>query len=214
MADVDAAFFLGWLATIAFLVRLLPQPLRLARTGVPNGVSGIAVMNIALTELAWLLYGLVEGLVPVWAVSVPAFPLGMWTVVLLRDRITRSDVMVSGLWLTAIVVGFATGTLAVVLAASVVVNYGPQVLTALRGRHLEGLAPATWFLALADAGLWGAYGVAVGDPALMAYCVVMTVFALIILWRIWRSRQQTVVLLARPGRPEQPTSAPAFGDRR
>lgn len=193
---VDAELILGSLATVAFLARLLPQPLRLLRTGVPNGVSAVAVINIALTELAWLLYGFVEGLVPVWLVSLPAFPLGMWTVVLLRDRITRRDLLVSGLWLLAILVGFATGTLAVILGASVVVNYGPQVITVLRGRHLEGLAPATWFLALADASLWGAYGLAVGDPALLGYCVVLLAFSLVILWRIWRTRQQTSVLVA------------------
>jgi uncharacterized protein with PQ loop repeat len=196
VADVDAAFVLGWLATIAFLVRLLPQPIRLVRTGIPNGVSAVAIMNIALTELAWLLYGLIEGLVPVWAVSLPALPLGLWTVVLLRHQITRRDLAVSGVWLAAIAIGFLTGTLAVILAASVVVNYGPQVLTAVRGRDLDGLAPATWMLALADAGLWGAYGVAVGDPALVGYCVVLTLFSLVILWRIWRTREEAVVALA------------------
>jgi uncharacterized protein with PQ loop repeat len=194
VADVDAAFVLGWLATVAFLVRLLPQPIRLVRTGIPNGVSSIAIMNIALTELAWLLYGVIEGLLPVWAVSLPALPLGLWTVVLLRHQITRRDLLVSGAWLLAIVVGFATGTLAVILAASVFVNYGPQVLTALRGEHLEGLAPATWFLALLDAGLWGAYGVAVGDPALLGYCIILTLFALVILWRIWRTREDAIAL--------------------
>jgi uncharacterized protein with PQ loop repeat len=192
VADLDAAFVLGWLATVAFLVRLLPQPLRLIRTGVPDGVSCIAAMNIALTELAWLLYGLIEGLVPVWVVSVPALPLGAWTVVLLRRQITRRDLLVSGSWFAVIVLGFVTGTLAVILAASVLVNYGPQVLTAIRGHHLEGLAPVTWFLAFADAGLWGAYAVAVGDPALLGYCVILTACAATILWRIWRTREEDV----------------------
>jgi uncharacterized protein with PQ loop repeat len=194
VGEVDAAFVLGWLATVAFLVRLLPQPLRLIRTGVPNGVSPIAVMNIALTELAWLLYGVVEGLVPVWVVSLPAFPLAAWTAVLMRDRITRRDLTISGLWLAAIAVGFVTGTLAVVLTASVFVNYWPQVYTALRGRHLEGLAPATWYLAILDATLWGAYAIAVGDPALIGYCIILNVFSLTILWRIWRTREDAVVL--------------------
>lgn len=196
MADLDAAFVLGWLATVAFLVRLLPQPLRLIRTGVPNGVSSIAIMNIALTELAWLLYGLIEGLAPVWVVSVPALPLGLWTVFLLRRQITRRDLLVSGSWLVIIAVSLLSGTLALILATSVLVNYGPQVLTAIRGRNLEGLAPATWFLALVDAALWGAYGVAVGDAALLGYCAILTTFALVILWRIRQTAdvEQSVAL--------------------
>lgn len=182
------AVLLGWLATAAFLVRLLPQPVRLVRTGVPHGVSPMAVLNIALTELAWLVYGLSEGLVPVWAVSLPAFPLGMWTVVLVRRQFTRRDLAGSSVWLLAIVVGWVTGTLAVVLAVSVLVNYGPQVVAAVRGHRLEGLAPATWYLALADAALWGAYGLAVDDPALLGYCAVLTISAAVILVRIARTR--------------------------
>jgi uncharacterized protein with PQ loop repeat len=190
VARTEIAVLLGWLATFAFLIRLLPQPIRLMRTGVPDGVSPMAVMNIALTELAWLLYGLIEGLVPVWVVSVPALPLGLWTVVLIRQQITRRDLLGSGVWLATIALGWLTGMLAVVLAASVLVNYGPQVVTALRGRRLDGLAPATWWLALADATLWGAYGIAVGDPALIGYCVVLTASALVILWRIRRTSQE------------------------
>jgi uncharacterized protein with PQ loop repeat len=190
----DVAVLLGWLATVAFLVRLLPQPIRLMRTGVPDGVSPMAVMNIALTELAWLLYGLIEGLVPVWVVSLPALPLGLWTVVLIRRQITARDLLGSGVWLAAIVLGWLTGALAVVLAASVLVNYGPQVVTAVRGHRLEGLAPATWWLALADASLWGAYGVAVGDPALVGYCVVLSASAAVILWRIWRTRAEPLAV--------------------
>ena len=181
---------LGWLATFAFLIRLLPQPIRLMRTGVPDGVSPMAVMNIALTELAWLSYGLIEGLVPVWVVSLPALPLGLWTVVLIRRQITRRDLLGSGIWLATIALGWATGALAVVLAASVLVNYGPQVVTSLRGHRLEGLAPATWWLALVDASLWGAYGFAVGDPALIGYCIILTASAVVILWRIWRTREE------------------------
>jgi uncharacterized protein with PQ loop repeat len=192
----EVAVLLGWLATFAFLIRLLPQPIRLMRTGVPDGVSPMAVMNIALTELAWLSYGLIEGLVPVWVVSVPALPLGLWTVVLLRRQLTRRDLLGSGVWLATIVLGWATGTLAVVLAASVFVNYGPQVVTAVRGHHLQGLAPTTWWLALADASLWGAYGFAVGDPALVGYCVILTASAFVILWRIWRTSEEEQEALA------------------
>jgi uncharacterized protein with PQ loop repeat len=186
MAGGEVAVVLGWLATAAFLVRLIPQPLRLLRTGVPHGVSPMAVVNIVLTEIAWLTYGLVENLVPVWVVSLPAVPLGLWTVFLVRRQITRTDLFGSGLWLLAIVTGALTGMLAAVLVLSVLVNYGPQVVTAVRATNLQGLAPATWYLALLDAALWGAYGVAVGDPALLGYCAVLAVSAAVILGRLWQ----------------------------
>ena len=84
-----SASAVGWVASIVFLARLLPQPIRLFRTGVPNGVSPLAMMNSAVSDIAWVLYGLSAGLAPVWVVALLALPPGIWTIVLLRDRITR-----------------------------------------------------------------------------------------------------------------------------
>ena len=52
---------LGLLASGVFLVRLLPQPVRLARTGVASGVSPLAALNSMLTMVAWVAYGLIVG---------------------------------------------------------------------------------------------------------------------------------------------------------
>jgi hypothetical protein len=67
-------------------------------------------------------------------------------------------------------------------------------VTAIRGSRLEGLAPATWYLALADAGLWGAYGLAVGDPALIGYCAALASAAVVILARIAHERSSTATV--------------------
>jgi uncharacterized protein with PQ loop repeat len=194
MGDAGWVVMLGWLAAVVVIVRMIPQPVRLVRTGVPHGVSALAVINIALTELAWIVYGLSENLAPVWVLSLFAFPAGLWTVYLLRDRIARPDLFGAAVWSASIVLGALTGTLALVLALSVVVNYGPQVLTAIRGTRLEGLAPATWYLALADAGLWGAYGLAIGDPALIGYCVALASAAVVILARIVSERSSPITV--------------------
>jgi uncharacterized protein with PQ loop repeat len=192
LSDLALADVLGIVAMVAFLVRLVPQPVRLARTGVPDGVSPMTAINIALTEVAWLVYGLIEGLVPVWLVSVPALPLALWTVVLLRHRTTRRDLLGSGLWLAVIAVTWGAGVLGIALALSVLVNYGPQVVTALRDDRLDGLAPATWWLAIVDAATWSAYGLAVADPELLLYGAVLATSAVIILVRI-RVTSRTVV---------------------
>jgi len=181
---VDLPTVVGIVASVAFLVRLLPQPLRLARTGVPDGVSPMAAINIAVSELAWLVYGLVEGLVPVWAVSLVSLPLALWTVGLLRRQVGRRDLAGGAAWLAVMAATWALGILGLALALSVVVNYGPQVVTALRSDRLEGLAPATWWLALLDAATWGAYGLVVADPELILYTVVLSTSAGIILVRI------------------------------
>jgi uncharacterized protein with PQ loop repeat len=185
---VELATALGILATVAFLVRLMPQPIRLMRTGVPDGVSPLMAMNIALTELAWLVYGLMAGLVPVWAVSLPAFPLAVLTVVLLRRQITRFDLLGACLWLVVISLAWAGGALGAVLGLSVVVQYGPQVWTAVRSDRLDGISPVMWKLALVDALAWGAYGLAVGDPALLGYTVMLSAASAVILVRLAQTR--------------------------
>jgi uncharacterized protein with PQ loop repeat len=185
---VELATALGILATVAFLVRLLPQPIRLMRTGVPDGVSPLMAMNIGLTELAWLVYGLIAGLVPVWAVSLPAFPLAVLTVVLLRRQITRFDLLGACLWLVVISLAWAGGALGAVLGLSVIVQYGPQVWTAVRSDQLDGISPAMWKLAFVDALTWGAYGLAVGDPALLGYTVMLSTASAIILVRLAQTK--------------------------
>jgi uncharacterized protein with PQ loop repeat len=183
---------LGLLASGVFLVRLLPQPVRLARTGVAAGVSPLAALNSMLTMVAWVSYGLIVGLPLVWAVSVVALIPGVWTVILLRRDVSRRDLTWAGAWLALQVVAAALGLLVAVLAVGVLVTQGPQVLRALRESDLRGLAAATWWLSLLDATTWGAYGVAVGDEALVAYGIVLSTSACIVLSRIHITRRAFV----------------------
>jgi glucose uptake protein GlcU len=94
------------------------------------------------------------------------------------------------------VVAAALGLLVAVLALGVLVTQGPQVLRALRESDLRGLASATWWLSLLDATTWGAYGLAVGDPALVAYGVVLSTSAGIVLCRIRLTRRALVEVAA------------------
>ena len=182
---------LGWLASLVYLARLLPQPFRLARTGVPVGISTIAAMNAVISDVAWIAYGLQAGLVPVWLVAVIGVVPGVWTVALLRGEIRRGDVLRSGIWLAVIGLAAATGALGVILAASVLVNMGPQVAKAIRSSDLRGLSAFTWLIAIGDGLLWGAYGAVVDDQALVGYGVVLVTSALIVLVRMARTRSFT-----------------------
>jgi len=179
-----AATVLSIVAPVVYLVRLLPQPLRLYRTGVAAGVSPLSAMNGVIGDVGWLAYGLSAGLPAVWVVSSLALVPAVWTVALLRREISRVDVAGAAAWAVVLVVSAALGVVGLSLAAGVVVSQGPQVLEALRDDDLSGIAPSTWWVAVADAATWGAYGVAVGDVALMGYGVVLSVAAAVVLARI------------------------------
>lgn len=176
--------WIGWLASVVFLARLVPQPVRLWRTGVCDGVSPLASLNATASAVAWAVYGFTVDLVVVWAVSLLALVPSVMQVILLRERATRRDVVGGGLWIAVIVAAWSTGLLAGILAVTVVVNQGPQVWAAVRGADLDGIAPATWWIAVSDAVLWGSYGVAVGDAALMGYGTVLLAAATTILTRL------------------------------
>ena len=183
------ATVLALVASAVFLVRLLPQPIRLARTGSASGVSALAALTSVLTTGGWLAYGLWAGLPVVWAVSVVALIPGIWTVVLLRRETTRLDVAAAGSWLGVQVVAAAVGLFAAVLAAGVLVTQGPQVVKSVRESDLSGIAPATWWISVLDAATWGAYGVAIGDAALMGYGVVLMGSAAVVLSRVYWTRR-------------------------
>jgi uncharacterized protein with PQ loop repeat len=175
---------LALIASSVFLLRLLPQPVRLVRHGVDAGVSPLAAMNAVVADSAWLAYGLWAGIPAVWIVSVLALIPGLWTVALLRHKARAREVGLAALWAGAIALSAPLGVLAGALGAGVIVTHGPQVLTALRESDLRGIAPMTWRLALADALCWGAYGWAIADPALLGYFAVLSTSAVIVLVRL------------------------------
>ncbi|MGQ0830947.1 MAG: hypothetical protein ACT4OV_04650 [Microthrixaceae bacterium] len=174
----------GLVASGVFLARLLPQPIRLARTGVVAGVSPLAGFNSVITAVAWTAYGVTARLPLVAIVSALAVIPSAWTALLLIRSATRPDWLGGGAWAGIVLVAAVTGRLGFVLAGSVLLTIGPQVVVAVRGEDLRGIAPATMWIALGDASLWGLYGLTLGDGALMAYGLVLFSSAAIVLARI------------------------------
>lgn len=195
MSGTDA---LGYFASAVFLVRLLPQPIRLARDGRPAGVSALAALNAVVSAFAWTAYGLIAGLPVVWVVSILALIPGIWQAFLLRRELTRRDLVWASAYVAALSVAYAAGLLGAALAGTVLVTAGPQLYQALTETDLSGLAPNTWRIALLDAASWGLYGLALGDFALLGYFVVLTASAAIILIRIRQTRAAAAAAAATP----------------
>lgn len=190
---------LSLLASVIFLIRLIPQPARLWRTGVTAGVSPVAAANAVTSASAWLVYGASRGLLVVWAVSVAALVPGLWTVSLLRREFGRLEVLATGAVAGTFVLSAAVGVFGAALALGVLATAGPQVWRSVRHSDLWGIAPATWFVAIADAVSWGAYGVLIHDGALQGYGVVLFAGAAIVLGRVaWTRRRVVSAQVASP----------------
>jgi len=179
-----SATTLSVVASAVFLLRLLPQPIRLWRSGVADGVSPLAAFNGVLVTVAWLVYGLVMDLPAVWIVSAMALLPGIWQAVLLIPQSRRVDVLGAVALAGVVLVAAMTETLGAALGLGVVVSTGPQVVTALRGRELDGISPLTWWVSIIDATLWGCYGVLMHDAALIGYGAVLAGFSVLVLVRL------------------------------
>ena len=164
------------LASGAFLVRLVPQPLKLARTGCVAGVSTTAALNATVAAMVWTLHGITHHQPVVTWVSLASLVPCAWTVALLWRVISARDLAWAAGWLAVALGSWATPFAALVLSATVVVTNGPQVAAALRQDDLDGLAPGTWWWMVADGATWSAYGTLLADPALVGYgiaCIAM-----------------------------------------
>lgn len=181
---MSVSMVVGLVASGVFLVRLLPQPMRLARTGVVAGVSPLAALNSVITAVAWAAYGVTAALPVVAIVSALALLPSAWSAALLLPSARRSDWLGAGVWAGVVLSAAATHRLGFVLAGSVLLTIGPQVIVALRADDLRGIAPATMWIALCDASTWGLYGLTLSDGPLMAYGVILFTSATIVLTRI------------------------------
>jgi uncharacterized protein with PQ loop repeat len=190
---VTATTVLAVIASVVYLGRLLPQPVRTLRTGRVEGVSALAAINGLVADAAWLVYGVVAHVPAIWLVSVPSLALSAWLLYLLRREVSGRDLALGSTWLAVLAGAGAGGLLAPALAGTVVLTCGPAVWEAYRVDRPAGLSAGTWWLALVDAGTWGAYGLALGDRALELYAGVLTVTAVSLLARL-RSRRARLAL--------------------
>lgn len=199
MSRID---LLGLLASAVFLVRLLPQPVRLARAGRPAaGVSALAALHAVTAALAWIAYGLERGLPVVWGVSVLALVPSLWQLTLVWPTVVRRDLAWAIAFVAVLGGAWTLGAFAIALSATAAVTLAPQVRTALVGDDLSGLAPATWWVAIGDATVWGAYGLVVHDRALLGYFGVLVSASAVVLARIASTSR------VRPVRPAAPAEA-------
>ena len=178
----------GWLGGLIFVLRLVPQPLRLWRTGVRDGVSWLATVNGIVSTSGWLAYGVLVERPVLWVPSIVALVPEVVTLVLLgvRPPDRRQFVMFLG-WFILVALAYPVGGVAALggmIGLGVVVGVTPAVVTALRNDNLEGIARRTWQIALLDAALWGAYGFGTAEPLTAFYGIVLGTGASIILYRV------------------------------
>ncbi len=190
MKPVDAA---ALVATILSGISLLPQISKLFRTGDLRGISPTWPVFGVVTNVAWLAYLTSRQL---WAaIASPLLMVVLYGVIIgavarlgmpLARGMGRGVAWGAALAATGAIGGW-TG-LGFVLGWSYVLQVAPQVTAAYRSPHPAGIAPATWFVAIGETGLWGLYGIVRHDVPVTTFGVIGVAAALVILGRYYATR--------------------------
>jgi len=161
------------IANVVGVAMLIPQAVRLHRTGQLGGISAHWIGFGLMMNAGWLVYGLVKDLPGLIPVSAAAFGVYVW---IFRRAMTlsRSVAVTAATSAVALaVVSFVVALVAGVTVAGIwlgllyTVQFLPAAIEAVIADDLSGLAPATWALALLEAVIWTYYGVATGDLSLL-----------------------------------------------
>ena len=195
MSRAEFANLVGIVATAVTFVQILPQIVRLIRTGRTEGVSPAWAAGGATINLGWLAY-VIEGrfwvTIPSIIVAIISFALALY--LLYRNGASiRAGLLMSGaIAVASVAIQQAAGwtALGTVLGLSNGLYLGPSVLAAWRSRAPVGVSPVTWMLTVLEGLKWGFYGVLVEAVPIMVYGSTAILLALLVLLRLWVARDR------------------------
>jgi uncharacterized protein with PQ loop repeat len=180
-------------ATVLAGVALIPQIRRLVTTKISDGVSPTWAGFGVVTNAAWAIYLASQSL---W-LAIPstlvvsvfyAATLGVLTRLRSPARAAVVSSAVSALVLAAAGVGGGWPALGTLLGFSYGFQAAPGIWRAYRTWAPRGISPATWWVTVAEAGLWGAYGVIVADRPIVIFAVTAGAASLLMLGRYAATR--------------------------
>ena len=195
MARSDWALIVGAIATVISFVLLIPQIVRLLRTGRTAGVSPTWAALGTTINGVWFVYVVAEEIwiaIPSDIVATSSF--GLTFFLLWRRGATVGPGLVTSaitvVVLAAIQIRFGWTAMGTTLAFSYVIQFMPSITTAWRTHTPVGLSPATWTLALAEAFAWSAYGVLIENGPFILFGAGQGLTALLVLLRYWVTRDR------------------------
>ena len=182
-------------ATVLAASALIPQIAKLIRTQQPDGVSPTWAAFGVVTNTTWAVYLTSQAL---W-LALPAVVMvvtGYAATLVLLHRLragTRTSIPLGVGWaLTLTTIGAIGGwtVLGTVLGFSYGVQVSPGIWTAYRTYRPDGISPATWWILLIEALLWGYYGWWHADTPLMIFAVVAALASVAMLARYGATRRR------------------------
>ena len=182
-------------ATIGTVTFLVPQTVKLIRTRDTEGVSATWPALGFVVNLGWFVYMIAQQL---WAATLAPFVTFLSYLVVLWALRRAGRSLWLGAWraggwgallaLVALIGGW--DVLRVALGVSIGVQLTPSVWSAYRSPDPSGVSPATWWIGLAEALLWGYYGLFNRDAGIITFGIVASVAAVLMLARYYTTRSR------------------------
>ena len=201
MSRSDWATLIAVAATIISFALLLPQIIRLWRTGRTEGVSPAWAATGASSNVGWLVYILSQELwivLPSVAVASIQFLLTFWLLYRNHAPVRAGAIagIVTGTGYAVIGITFGWTVLGTVLAFSYAIQYAPSVMTAWRTWAPIGISPVTWIISVAEAMGWGVYGILIEEAPIIIFGIVSGLSSFAVLSRLWVTRGRDPELAA------------------
>lgn len=180
-------------ATLLAWTTLVPQIVKLARTGDPKGISATWPFIGLVTNSAWTTYLASQGL---WA-AIPAASGMVFFYVLVIRYLRRAHVplgrpLARGIGLTALLTGIGSvlgwGGLGLVLGWSYIVQMSPAVWSTYRVPNPTGVSISSWSLITIESGLWSIYGWLQSDTPIVIFGLTGFIAGLAIVLRALATR--------------------------
>ena len=195
MSREELAIWVGIVATAVTFVQIMPQIVRLLRTGRTEGVSPAwAAVGMAI-NLGWLTYVVEQR----YWVTIPSVVAAIVSFALALHLLHRNGVDVrAGLLMSGAVALASVGTqmsagwtvLGTMLGLSNGLYLGPSVVAAWRSHAPVGVSPVTWMLTVLEGLKWGFYGVLVASGPIVVYGSTAVLLAALVLLRLWVARHR------------------------
>lgn len=195
MSRADFALLVGAVATIATFVHVVPQILRLLRTGRIEGVSpSWAAVGMTL-NFGWIAYVVSQEYwiaIPSIVVAIASFGVALYLMKRNGAAVRPSILFSAAVAAASVVIQLAVGwtVLGTVLGLSNGLYIGPSVVAAWRSHTPAGVSPLTWVLAEVEGLLWGFYGVLVLAGPIIVFGATEALLSGLILLRLWVARHR------------------------
>lgn len=195
MSRDEVAFWVAVVANGVTFVQIVPQIVRLIRTGHTEGVSPVWAAVGMTINLGWFAY-VVENefweTIPSIFAAVSSFGLALFLLYRNGVSVRAALLMSAAVAVASVGIQQAAGwtVLGTVLGLSNGLYLGPALIAAWREHVPAGVSPGTWWLTVLEGFKWGFYGVLVAAVPIMVYGSTAMLLAAGVLLRLWMTRDR------------------------